>query len=355
MEKENKLGNESISLLECKVMKGERAGTVKIYATVNDNHHLAVKVSSIPLDIQIGDLVPTDRTVTNPYASGSDISGVDLVINKYIALFVVDEKNYIVSIKMITLTEGELESISWIKVWEDTFSNSHIDDTKWNYIIGGGGYGNNELQCYTNREKNARIEGNQLILEAHEENYQDNSYTSAKLTTKDKANWTYGRFSIKAKLPQGKGIWPAIWMMPADMSIYSGWPSCGEIDIMEIVGHEPDTVHGTIHYGNPHTYTGESYKLPNGENFSDDFHVYTLEWEPEEIRWYVNDVLFAKQSEWFTKSEDGEGDDRHAPFNREFYLQLNLAVGGDWPGNPDKTTVFPQKMIVDFVKVYRKS
>ena len=244
----------------------------------------------------------------------------------------------------------------WQLVWKEEFTTNHIDQATWNFVEGGWGFGNKELQHYTNRQQNARIENNQLIIEAHKENYQDNPYTSAKLTTKGKHDWLYGRFEIKAKLPKGLGIWPAIWMMPTDMELYSGWPACGEIDIMEAIGHEPDKVYGTIHYGVPHTFKGSYYRLPLGENFQDDFHVFAIEWEENEIRWYVDDELYGTQTNWFSK--DKQTEESHpfpAPFNRTFYLQLNLAVGGEWPGYPDGTTQFPQQMTVDYIKVYQKS
>lgn len=258
--------------------------------------------------------------------------------------------------EMMTLSKIEDTSQKWELVWEDSFSGGEIDPGKWNFVEGGWGFGNEESQYYTARKENARIENGTLVLEARQEEYEGMAYTSAKLTTKGKAAWTYGRFSIRAKLPEGQGIWPAIWMMPEDMERYSGWPACGEIDIMEQIGHQPDTVYGTLHYGVPHTYTGESYKLPGNEKFSDDFHVFTLEWEPGEFRWYVDGVLYATQNEWFSTSiETGKPHGGNAPFDREFYMQFNLAVGGKWPGYPDETTQFPQRMTIDYIRVYKKT
>lgn len=240
----------------------------------------------------------------------------------------------------------------WKLVWADEFDGDEIDSSKWSPVVGGSGFGNNELQFYTARKENAYVEDGKLIIQALKEKYEHREYTSAKLITKGKAEWKYGRFEIRAKCPTGQGMWPAIWMMPSDMEIYGGWPSCGEIDIMELVGHLPNTVHGTLHYGNPHTYTGTSYTLPSGD-FSEDFHVFALEWTPTEFRWFVDDVLYLTQTSWFTT---GKNKDQHepfpAPFNRPFYLQLNLAVGGNWPGNPDETTVFPQTFEIDYVRVY---
>lgn len=258
--------------------------------------------------------------------------------------------------EMITLSNMSELSGQWKLVWEDNFSDKEIDESKWNFVDGGWGFGNEEEQYYTPRKENARIEDNALIIEARREEYKDMKYTSAKLTTQGRAAWKYGRFSIRAKLPEGQGIWPAIWMMPEDMQRYSGWPACGEIDIMELIGHQPDTVYGTLHYGMPHTYTGENYKLPGNKKFSDDFHVFTLDWEPGEFRWYVDGVLYATQNRWFSKNKETEVlHTGHAPFDREFYLQINLAVGGKWPGYPDESTCFPQKLIVDYIKVFQKS
>lgn len=255
--------------------------------------------------------------------------------------------------EMMTLSEPEAK---WNLVWEETFGFPEIDESRWNFVEGGTGFGNEESQYYTNRQENARIEKGMLVLEARKEEYKGMEYTSAKLTTRGKAAWKYGRFSIRAKLPEGQGIWPAIWMMPEDMQRYSGWPACGEIDIMELIGHQPGTVYGTLHYGVPHTYTGESYQLPENKKFSDDFHVFTLDWEPGEFRWYVDGELYARQDKWFSTSMGtGEQNPQGAPFDRGFYLQLNLAVGGKWPGYPDHTTQLPQQMVIEYIKVYQKT
>jgi beta-glucanase (GH16 family) len=261
-----------------------------------------------------------------------------------------------INTEMSTLPKEEAFSENYQLVWEDHFHKSEIDENKWCFIEGGWGFGNEESQYYTARKENARIENGQLVLEARQEAYDGMQYTSAKLTTQGKAAWKYGKFTIRAKLPEGQGIWPAIWMMPVDMDLYSGWPACGEIDIMELIGHQPGTVYGTLHYGVPHTYTGEHYSLPGNQKFSDDFHEFTLEWEPDEFRWYVDDVLYATQKSWFSKDigtdlpHPGE-----APFDREFYLQVNLAVGGKWPGYPDRTTKFPQQMTIDYIKVFQRN
>lgn len=343
--------------LQVSLSIGDVRGATKINKVQIDNkHHLVVKISSITISTpNFKEAVPTDLTVTNPYIQGNNITGVDPIINKFIGLYEANEYNQIINFKLITLTGEHVEPIKWRVIWEDLFLRSHIDESKWNYVSSGGGFGNEELQYYTDQNQNVRIENNILIIEAQKKNYYSHPYTAAKLTTKGKASWRYGRFSIRAKLPEGKGIWPAFWMMPDDMERYSGWPACGEIDIMEMVGHEADTVHGTLHYGVPHTYKGESYKLPSNQRFSDEFHEFTLDWEPGEFRWYVDGILYAKQNEWFSNHVGNEQSFLFpAPFDRNFYLQLNIAVGGKWPGYPDETTLFPQRMYVEYIKVFIK-
>ena len=239
-------------------------------------------------------------------------------------------------------------------VWSDEFDGASIDESNWNFDIGTGapdlnGWGNNELEYY--RAENATIEdfpggGRGLVIEAREESYGGMGYTSSRLNSKGKREFAYGRIEARIRLPEGRGIWPAFWMLGANIESHA-WPVCGEIDIMEMVGHEPDTVHGTIHYGDPWNYDGRGYTLASGK-FSDGFHVFALEWEPGELRWYVDGDLFSTQRSWYSSA-----DDYPAPFDRPFFILLNLAVGGNWPGSPDGTTVFPQRMYVDYVRVYQ--
>lgn len=240
----------------------------------------------------------------------------------------------------------------WKLVWQDEFDKKNVDESKWNFVLGGGGYGNNELQIYTNSLDNVAIENGQLVIRAQK--LPDGKYTSVKMTTKAKGDWLYGRFEFRAKLPFGQGIWPAFWMMPSD-GRFGGWPSCGEIDIMELLGHEPKRVHGTLHFGDPHSMSGASYELPGTMGFHEGFHLFMLEWEPGIFRWYVDGQLYSTKEDWF--SYDSKQDKEFpfpAPFDRAFYLQMNLAVGGNWPGYPDASTVFPQTMVVDYVRVYAK-
>lgn len=243
----------------------------------------------------------------------------------------------------------------WTLVWNDEFDGAAIDLAKWEHEVNAEGGGNNELQYYTARAENSFVAGGHLVIRALREAYTGpegtREYTSARLRTKFKGDWLYGRFEIRARLPRGQGIWPAIWMLPTDW-VYGGWAASGEIDIMELVGHQPDKVYGTLHYGGPwprNVHSGSSYTLPAGA-FSDAFHVFALEWEPREFRWYVDGLHYQTQNEWRTENAPYP-----APFDRRFHLLLNLAVGGNWPGNPDATTVFPQEMRVDYVRVYQRA
>lgn len=241
----------------------------------------------------------------------------------------------------------------WTLVWHDEFDGNAIDSQKWSHEVNAWGGGNNELQYYTARRENSFIADGMLVIEARRENYTGpegtREYTSARLRTLNKGDWKYGRIDVRAKLPQGQGIWPAIWMLPSE-NVYGGWAASGEIDIMELLGHEPQKVYGTLHYGGAwpkNVHTGTSFTLPGG-TFAQDFHTFTLEWEANEFRWYVDGTRYQQQTQWHT-----EGHPYPAPFDQKFHLLLNVAVGGNWPGNPDASTTFPQRMEVDYVRVYR--
>lgn len=343
-------------MLEVTAAYGSINGTTALTAVPAEGRHLAVQISHEPVAApKYGDRVPSLLTVTHPYVSGSDLSGVDPTVNKYAAVYEVDSGNKITGFRQLVLTEGVIKADEWKMVWSDEFDQEAIDTSKWNFVTGGGGYGNEELQNYTSRTENARIENGALALEARKEVYGGNTYTSSKLTTSGKGDWTYGKFEIKAKLPSGKGIWPAIWMMPSDEGMYGAWPASGEMDIMELLGHEPGKIYGTLHYGLPKGQSQASYTLPDNGSFADDYHVFTMEWEPGEIRHYVDGILYSKMNDWYTKNQNEAAEYTYpAPFDRDFYLQLNLAVGGTWPGNPEDSTLFPQQMLVDYVRVYER-
>jgi beta-glucanase (GH16 family) len=243
-------------------------------------------------------------------------------------------------------------------VWSDEFNGadgSAPDSSKWTYDTGGKGWGNNELECYTNRLQNAQIQRGNLVITAQQENITcsdgvSNSYTSARLKTQGLFNQAYGRFEARIKIPAGQGMWPAFWMLGNDITSV-GWPKCGEIDIMENIGKEPGTVHGSLHGASTSGPTSDAtaiFTLPTGQRFADDFHLYAVEWEPGVVRFYVDTNLYAT----FTQAQWPAGG--AWVFDHPFFLLLNVAVGGNWPGSPDSTTVFPQQMLVDYVRVYTK-
>jgi len=242
--------------------------------------------------------------------------------------------------------------------WSDEFNGadgSSPDASKWTYDTGGNGWGNNELEYYTNRTQNAQIKSGNLVITAQRETYTGSdgvtrNYTSARLKTQGLFNQAYGRFEARIKIPAGQGMWPAFWMLGNNISSVS-WPKCGEIDIMENIGKEPGTVHGSLHSSSTTSRTSDAsgpFSLPAGQHFADDFHLYAVEWEPGTIRFYVDSNLYST----FTQSQWPAGG--AWTFDHPFFILLNVAVGGDWPGSPDNTTVFPQQMLVDYVRVYTK-
>lgn len=234
-------------------------------------------------------------------------------------------------------------------VWRDEFNyTGKPDPSRWGYDIGGGGWGNNELQYYTNALENARVENGKLIIEARQENYSGRSYTSARLVTKNKGDWQYGRLVVRAKLPQGRGTWPAIWMLATNQTYGTDyWPDNGEIDIMEHVGFDPNVIHASAHtkayYFKINTQKTATTTLPTAFT---EFHNYTLEWTPVSMK-----VLIDGQA-YFTFQNPGGGWQQW-PFDKPFHLLLNIAVGGDWGGQKGiDNTIFPQRMEVDYVRVY---
>ena len=234
-------------------------------------------------------------------------------------------------------------------IWSDEFTEKSLDPASWNTEIGTGsyGWGNNELEFYTDSPKNVFISNGNLIIEARKETIDKSSYTSARLTTLDKKVFRFGRIDIRAKLPVARGMWPALWMLGTNLSTV-GWPACGEIDIMELVGTNPATVVGTMHWrneGGSHASKGDSYSLSSGD-FSGKFHVYSIIWVKDSIEWYVDDKLYFKGSAADTGVTD-------YPFNADQFFIFNVAVGGNWPGPPDYTTIFPQRMFVDYIRVFQ--
>ena len=239
-------------------------------------------------------------------------------------------------------------------VWGDEFNGAQLDPETWFFEEGDGsqygipGWGNNELQWYL--PDSALLENGMLVITARSEASNGKNYTSARINTRDRFAFRYGRIEARIRLPGGQGIWPAFWMLPQDF-VYGGWAASGEIDIVEAVNLGEagnNTVHGTIHYGGEwpaNLYSGGEYLVPT--DATTDFHVYAIEWDPTEIRWYVDDVLYSMKNDW-----SSTGAAFPAPFNEYFYVLLNVAVGGNWPGAPNANTVFPVTMEVDYVRVY---
>jgi len=222
------------------------------------------------------------------------------------------------------------------------------DPAVWTFDIGGNGWGNNELQYYTDRPENIVVQNGYLIITAKQENYLGANFTSARIKTQNLFSQKYGRFEARIKMPLGKGLWPAFWMLGSNIDQVS-WPQCGEIDIMEYLGNNPTEVLGTLHA--PGVFGGNSlskrYNLSNSR-FDTDFHVFGVEWTEKHINWYVDDVLYSQITRAKVEEEGGEW-----VFDNDFFMILNVAVGGNLPGNPDANTIFPQRMVVDYVRVYQ--
>ena len=270
----------------------------------------------------------------------------------------------------------------WKLVWSDEFEGDRVDPAKWAFDIGNGffdykhhvwipGWGNEELQYYTEAPENVFVKNSLLTIRAVKESLHGCGYTSARLKTRQRDgtplfNKLYGKFEFRAKVPWGAGLWPALWLLPQDDS-YGGWAASGEIDVMEIVGEKPHEVLNSIHFGS--TYPKRSlithvHKLPGGSTVAD-WHVYTVEWEPGEIRFYVDGVHTSTCDHWWSCSKNKDGVGREAtraadinrwpaPFDQPFYLVMNVAVGGNFPGVPNAQTHFPAELVVDYVRVYDK-
>lgn len=245
-----------------------------------------------------------------------------------------------------------IKAEGWKLIWADEFNYVGLpDSTKWGYDVGGNGWGNDESQYYTFKKlENARVENGVLIIEAHKQAVDSKNYSSARLISKGKGDWTYGRFDIKARLPKGRGTWPAIWMLPTVWNYGNGgWPDNGEIDIMEHVGFHHGYIHGSIHC---HSYYWKNNTQKTDTTIVSDaseaFHIYSLEWNADSIKTLVDNKVF------FVATNDNSGW-QGWPFNKDFHLLLNLAVGGAWGGAKGiDDTIFPQRMEIDYVRVYQK-
>ncbi|MGY5450268.1 glycoside hydrolase family 16 protein [Agarivorans sp. MS3-6] len=253
-------------------------------------------------------------------------------------------------------------AVKWQLTWSDEFEGKQLDLNKWAFDIGNGfilngqyisGWGNRELQAYTNHSRNVGLNGQgQLVIQARVESSSDSygnyRYSSARLKTQGLFAQRFGRFEARIKLPTGQGLWPAFWLMPQD-NVYGTWAASGEIDIMEARGSAPSQINGTIHYGAqwPNNTYSERHHIFSNSDISE-FHVYRIDWSPQGISWYVDEQLYATQSSWFT-----QGQAFPAPFDQHFYLIINLAVGGNYDGNPISDRIFPAQMEVDYLRVYQ--
>ncbi|MGA8026739.1 MAG: glycoside hydrolase family 16 protein [Bryobacteraceae bacterium] len=244
-----------------------------------------------------------------------------------------------------------LPATNWKLIWSDEFNGAKDappDSSKWTYDLGAGGWGNHELEVYTKSPENISQDGEgHLVIRAVKT---ESGFTSARIKTQDKFTVEYGKIEARMKIPYGQGMWPAFWMLGNNIAA-AGWSKCGEIDVMENIGKEPSVVHGTVHgpgYSGAHGITSQ-YSLPGGKPLSDDFHVYGIEWGPNSIQFFLDGQPYStvtpaslpKGTVWV--------------YDHPFFLLLNLAVGGGWPGNPDATTVFPQTLLVDWVRVWQSA
>ncbi|MFT5757967.1 MAG: beta-glucanase (GH16 family) [Alteromonadaceae bacterium] len=357
--------NEEITLEESRKTYDSVKRVYLVYLTITNN---SVEELTGPLRVLV-----EKSTLPVTYFDGETASGIPYmeIENEVLAAgdFVQVGLRFARERKRLTfdavLQSDQVGESNWTLVWQDEFEGAEIDSTKWSHEVNCNGGGNNEKQCYTDSPKNSSVENGILTITAFPEENQSLPYSSARLRTLDKAAWKYGRFEIRAKSPSGQGAFPAIWMLPSDY-VYGGWPNSGEIDIFEglNVGVPLDgggintDVHGTLHYGNdwPHNdHSGTHYTLPNNANPATDFHTYALEWEEGEIRWYVDGVLYQTQRKsevlldsdgdalglshkgWYTLIDNNTEDNgivwNNAPYNEDFHLLLNFAVGGNWSEN----------------------
>ncbi len=255
----------------------------------------------------------------------------------------------------VTKTETpELEGYNLL--WSDEFDGDTLNEENWNRELRDPGWTNNELQEYTASEENIFVRDGKLVLKAVKtEKDGKEYYTSGKVNSQNKRDFMYGKVVVSAKVPEGQGLWPAIWMMPQDEQYYGQWPKCGEIDIMEVLGNQVDIAYGTLHYGEPHAEQQGTVQLTDGSTFASEFHEYSVEWEPGEFRYYIDGEHYLTINDWFTAVQGEDEKPYPAPFNQPFFVQMNLAVGGNWPGNPDETTDFDNaEFEIDYVRVYQK-
>ena len=292
----------------------------------------------------------TDGVVSNGYTEEGTYS-ITVRANATDNLFIEESREVEIVFEEDILDQGyktPLDYSGMTRVWNDEFDGNSLDESDWNFELGTGsnGWGNNELQYY--RKENTSLNGGYLMIEAKKENFSGQSYTSSRLTTEGKFDFEYGRVDIRAQLPEGQGIWSALWMLGANFSSV-GWPKCGEVDIMEMIGGNgrENDVFGTLHWDNTGEYActcGQGHYTLSSNTFADKFHVFSLIWDESTINWYVDDNLYHTIDITPVDLEE---------FRNNFFFIFNVAVGGNLPGNPDSSTIFPQQMIVDYVRVFQ--
>ncbi len=322
------------------------SGLVLIQASANNTteYQLFIGSSSTPIAVNTTGLFEHTFAVSGTYA-------IDIRAYGSSGRYIKETRQIAITIgNGPTIDDGYITPLSYNGYqldWNDEFEGTAVNTSNWVFETGTGssGWGNNELQYY--RQENAWVENGVLTIEARKESYQGSNYTSARMITKNKKSFQYGRIDIRALLPKGQGIWPALWMLGNNIQT-AGWPSCGEIDIMEMVGGSgrDNQTHGTVHWDNSgHEYIGGSYSLPSGI-FADEYYVFTIIWDETNIKWYVNDTKFYEIN--ITPTHMTE-------FHQMFFFIFNVAVGGNWPGSPDASTVFPQRMKVDYIRVFKQN
>jgi beta-glucanase (GH16 family) len=322
------------------------SGKVTVVATSDNTAFYNVFFGESTNDIAVNSL---DGRADHTYGSSGTYT-VTVEAHASQTAFVTKVQSITVNVKTTIPAEGYSTPTSYsgmTLVWQDEFSGTSVNEADWTFEIGtgGNGWGNNELEYY--KKENATIEDGNLVISAKRENFQNSSYTSTRMITKDKKTFKFGRIDIRAVLPKGQGIWPALWMLGNNISTVN-WPACGEIDMMEMIGgqNREKTVYGTLHWDNGgHVCTCDKpgYSLPDGI-FNDKFHVFSTVWTESSVTWYVDDVKFNKID--ITPADMSE-------FRNEYFFIFNLAVGGQWPGSPDGTTTFPQHLIVDYIRVFQ--
>jgi beta-glucanase (GH16 family) len=316
------------------------------YTTGSGTITIAAGQSTGPLDVQIK-ADPTDTRQNNldfTVQLSNPVGGALGVLGAKGTILTEDGSN------LTTDNAGYTTPLTYpgyTLAWSDEFNGTALNTSYWNQETGGGGWGNNELEYYTSSTKNTFLSNGNLIIEARKEAISGSNYSSGRMTTQNKKTFTFGRIDIRAKLPVSKGMWPALWLLGSNISSVP-WPGCGETDLMELIGTYPGRVYGTAHWktlAGAHDSKGTLYDLPTG-NFSQQFHVFSLVWTTDQMKWLIDDQLYLTVN----KSDLGTS---NYPFNASQFLIFNVAVGGDWPGAPDTGTAFPQRMFVDYVRVFQ--